>query len=382
MSRWPPRISAKEVALSKLQAPGRRRDEAAAGVGEVRVLHALRRAGAEADDAVLALEGNADARRHVARHQRRQADAEVHQRAVAQFERHPPGDELLGVHPQRLLSTRWSTRMPEVRTASGGMTPSGTISSASAITRSGRHRHERVEVRRRQPVGQVEEVVGLVRMDQRDIGAQRRLEQVVPPVDRDHLLTLGDDCADPGRRQDAAEARARRRGCARPGCPAARAPPPSRAVQHPALRHGVRPDVRGDHTGDAAGIDQPADTEARPRRVVGDHRQVARVRATSASSSRSGVPTPRKPPIITLAPSGTSLCCVLAFIADRMLTAAMNRRSRSLPQDCAGPPLMPRLACGAGWHTQVFGSLKSQAEGYRNPRLSPRKVGIAEWRFF
>ena len=90
MSRWPPRIRAKEVALSKLQAPGKRGDEAAAGIGEVGVLHALRRPGAEADDAVLALEGNADARRDVAGHQRRQADAQVHQRAVVQLAA-PPG---------------------------------------------------------------------------------------------------------------------------------------------------------------------------------------------------------------------------------------------------------------------------------------------------
>ena len=165
--------------------------------------------------------------------------------------------------------------MPGVRTASGGMTPTGTTSSASAITQVGRHRHDRIEVRRGQPVSQIEEMVGLMRMDQRDVGPQRQLEQVVSPVDRDHPLPSATTRADAGRRQHAAE----------PGAAGAD------ALGQRALRHefhlsspssilrcidGVRPDVRDDHAGDAAGIDQLADAEAGPRGVVGDHRQVAR----------------------------------------------------------------------------------------------------------
>src|SRR5215207_4842242 len=66
--------------------------------------------------------------------------------------------------------------MPEVRAASGEMT-----------LRLGDHavggeRHERVEARRREPVGEVEEVVRLVRVHEGEVGAQRRLQQVLASV--------------------------------------------------------------------------------------------------------------------------------------------------------------------------------------------------------
>ena len=48
---------------------------------------------------------------------------------------HPPGDHLLRIHRAHAArSSRWSTSTPGVLTKSGGITPTGTISSGSAIT--------------------------------------------------------------------------------------------------------------------------------------------------------------------------------------------------------------------------------------------------------
>ena len=110
-------------------------DEAAAGVGEIRILHALGRAGTEADDAVLGLEEHVDVLRQVMGDQARQPDAEVDQRVRLHLLGDAAGDDLLGVH-QKALSNRWVTRMPGVLTESGEMTPTGTIVCGSAMTTS------------------------------------------------------------------------------------------------------------------------------------------------------------------------------------------------------------------------------------------------------
>ena len=68
----------------------------------------------------------------ISRNERRQPDAQIDERVVAQFERDAPGDDFFRVH-QRGLSTRWSMITPGVRTASGGMTPTGTIWWGSAM---------------------------------------------------------------------------------------------------------------------------------------------------------------------------------------------------------------------------------------------------------
>ena len=60
--------SADEAEAHRAVDPGRARHrgyEAAAGVGEVRILHALGRAGTEADDAVFGLEEHVDILRQV-----------------------------------------------------------------------------------------------------------------------------------------------------------------------------------------------------------------------------------------------------------------------------------------------------------------------------
>ena len=92
-----------------------RTDEAATSIGQVRVLHAVGWRRTEANDAVLALEGNVDPRRHVTCNERWQPDSKVDQGSVAQLQRDAAGDDLLRVH-QAGLSISWWTRMPGVRT--------------------------------------------------------------------------------------------------------------------------------------------------------------------------------------------------------------------------------------------------------------------------
>ena len=135
MSTWPPRISAKLVALSKLAAPGNDMMKSAAGVNEIAILHAIRRRRAEADKAIFALHGDGHPLRDETRHESRQADSEIDEHAVAQLQGDAARDDFLGVH-QRALPTMCVTSTPGVRTASGGMTPTGTISSGSAMTQS------------------------------------------------------------------------------------------------------------------------------------------------------------------------------------------------------------------------------------------------------
>jgi hypothetical protein len=91
--------------------------------------------------------------------------------------------------------------------------------------------------------------------------------------------------------------------------------------------------MRYDRPRDAAGIDELADAEAGFRGVIGVTVRLRACRATSASTSRSGVPTPRKPPIMTLAPSGTSRAASSALIAERMLTVVLSCH----PEPCPRP---------------------------------------------
>jgi hypothetical protein len=110
-------------------------DEAAAGVGQVGILHALRRAGSEADHAVLRLEEHVDVLGQIIRDQARQSDAEVDQHLRLHLLGDAARDDFLAVH-QKALSSKWVTSTPGVLTLSGGMTPTGTIVCGSAMTTS------------------------------------------------------------------------------------------------------------------------------------------------------------------------------------------------------------------------------------------------------
>ena len=85
MSMWPPRIIPNEVAESKNEAPGRTVTVSLPALTRSGSLLALVRVRADAEDAVLRLQHDLDARREVVRHEGRQADAEVDVLAVAQL---------------------------------------------------------------------------------------------------------------------------------------------------------------------------------------------------------------------------------------------------------------------------------------------------------
>jgi hypothetical protein len=77
---------------------GKRGHGPSAGVREPRLREALLRNRSGADEAVLGLEEDVDARRHVVRDQRRNADAEVDEHAVAKLAGDAFCDDGLRVH--------------------------------------------------------------------------------------------------------------------------------------------------------------------------------------------------------------------------------------------------------------------------------------------
>jgi hypothetical protein len=81
----PPRIIPKDPGAVEVAAGRQLRDGLLAGIDQVRVLLPLIGEGAEAEHAVLALQLHGHAVGHVVRHQRRDADAEVHVEAVLQL---------------------------------------------------------------------------------------------------------------------------------------------------------------------------------------------------------------------------------------------------------------------------------------------------------
>src|SRR5262245_39231187 len=130
------------------------------------------------------------------------------------------------------------------------------------------HGHDRVEVARGQRVGEVAQIVGEKRMDEREIRAQRRLEQIILPLDLDPLLALLDDGADARWREHATE-------------PVATG---ADAFDQRALRHkldfhrlgnhlplglGIEADVAGDGPADKLGVDQLANAASGHGIVVG-----------------------------------------------------------------------------------------------------------------
>ena len=186
-------------------------------------------------------------RRHVVRHQRRHPDAEVDVVAVPQLPRHPPHDPLALVHGRPPVPPRCAGASD--RSGLADRPPLDPLLVARALEDvlhedarrddrvgverarldelldlgdrdRGRRRHHRVEVARGAAVDEVAEAVAPERLHEREVGLQRRLEHVVAPVDDARLLALGDDGAVAGRREEAADARRRPRGCARRTCPA------------------------------------------------------------------------------------------------------------------------------------------------------------------
>ena len=192
------------------------------------------------------------------------------------------------------------------------------------------HCHERIEVARREGVAEIAQVIGNERVHEREIGAERRLEQVDAAVDRDLLLALLDDRADAGRRQDAAEPEAARPDALdeRPLRDEVHLQVPG---EHLLLGLRIEADVTHDDPPQQLGSDELADADARSGGVVGDHREFALCCRTSSSISGSGVPTPMKPPTIRVAPVGiiaTASGRPIVFIAGLLPSrpAAVDRK--------------------------------------------------------
>ena len=135
MSRWPPRMMPKLMALSIEAAPGTAVTKPPPA--SVRFTSSMP-SGGRAPRPITpfsAWKNTPGIARQMVRDQARQADAEVDEHPRPDLPRHPSGDHLLRVdagHAAR--SSRWSTSTPGVLTKSGGITPTGTIRSGSAIT--------------------------------------------------------------------------------------------------------------------------------------------------------------------------------------------------------------------------------------------------------
>ena len=175
-------------------------------------------------------------------------------------------------------------------TWSGAMTPTGNDVLGGRDHRVARHRYDRVVVARCQRVGEVAEVVGEKRVHQREVGAQRDLDEIGPAVHLDRLLAFLDFGANAGRRQHAAEAVAAGADLL-----------DQRALRHEIdlqvashhllLRLGIQADVAGDHLAHQSGADQLADADTRAGGVIGDDGEVALALPHDLVDQPLGVPT-------------------------------------------------------------------------------------------
>ena len=95
---WPPRTIANESALLKYEQPGSLGDRFLAGVDEIGIDLVLGRKRSDAEQPVLGVQRDVDARRNVVGDQRRHADAEVDVVAVFQLARDARDDAFANVH--------------------------------------------------------------------------------------------------------------------------------------------------------------------------------------------------------------------------------------------------------------------------------------------
>src|SRR6185503_4917604 len=98
------------------------------GVDQVFVLLAGRGLGAEAENAVFAVDDDLAVLRQVARHQRGQADAQVHVGALGDVACHARGNlvSIKALHQWNFITRL--TNIPGVTTCSGSICPSSTVS--------------------------------------------------------------------------------------------------------------------------------------------------------------------------------------------------------------------------------------------------------------
>ena len=260
--------------------------------------------------------------------------------------------------------------MPGVTTTSGSRPPTSTTSATWATTVGGGGGHDRAEVAGGLAVDEVAQPVGAVGPDQRDVAADRVLQDVRAAVDLAGLLALGQRRADAGGAEERADAGA---GGAHPlGEVALRDHlelDPARAVE-PVEDPGVGlARERADHLAHPALGQQRGQAGVAVAGVVGDHGQVGRRPAGSARRSAStGMPAMPKPPTSTVEPSSIPATASSAVVgADHRRhrrrsparrRAPGRRRCRSRPRPtgrrtrAAGAARVPRIRppeAPSGW---------------------------------
>ena len=224
-SMWPPRIIAKDSAEEKKDAPGTTVTVSLPALMRSGSSSPSQRVRADAEDAVLRLEHHLDPGRHVVGDERRHADAEVHVEPVAQLPGDARGDLLAGErhrHPPSAARGRTVRRSIHFSYRSPFTTPLHVDArrvDGVRVDLARRHhllhlrdgdprgrRHHRVEVAGGLAVDEVPPGVGLPGVDEREVRAERQLEQVLAPVDDARLLALGDLRPDAGGGVEAADA--------------------------------------------------------------------------------------------------------------------------------------------------------------------------------
>src|SRR4051794_16159916 len=133
----------------------------------------------------------------------------------------------------------------------------------------GGHGHQRIEVPRRQRIGQIADVVGLLGVEESEVGLDRLLEKERAPIDLKGLLALPDQRAPSGRGQPPPQpvaAGTDALGQRALGNQLDLDPP----RQHLPLGFRVGADMARDHPADQLGVDQLADPDAGTGRVIGN----------------------------------------------------------------------------------------------------------------
>src|SRR5262249_37841082 len=133
------------------------------------------------------------------------------------------------------------------------------------------HGDNRIEISRCQSVRKVAEIVSKKCGDQREVGAQRCLNQVIFSVDIDPLFAFLNNRADSGRGQYSAKAKTA--GTNAFDESALRDEVDGHlSSDHLLLRLGIESDVTCDGPADQAFIDELSYTTARNRRIICNHR--------------------------------------------------------------------------------------------------------------
>ena len=158
-----------------------------------------------------------DAGRQAVGDERRHADAEIDVIAVAQVARDAAHDAIALIHCGS--SVRFSMRFSYGRPLDQPLHEDARCVDAVRLERAGvdqlldlgdgvarRGGHHRIEVARRLAIHEVAGAIALPRLDEREVGMERRLEDVGAAVDDAALLAFGDQRAGAGRREEPADA--------------------------------------------------------------------------------------------------------------------------------------------------------------------------------